>query len=115
MIILLNITVITLICCYILDISGFVDEFKYRLKRWLNIKNDISLKPFDCSLCMSHWINVIYILYLLLSGCICLQNALYYYLWTLFMSTSTLTITNLLNLINETINTFINYLWHKLN
>lgn len=113
--ILLNISIITIICCYILDISGFIDEIKFRLRKWLNIKNEIILKPFDCSLCMSHWINLLYILYLLIYSYINYQEALYYYLWTLFLSNNTMNITNFLNLINETLNTFINKIWNKLN
>lgn len=39
----------------LIDLSGFVDEMKERLKRWLGLRGDISLKPFDCSFCMYHW------------------------------------------------------------
>ena len=112
--ILINILTITVICCYILDISGFIDEIKQRIMKWLSIKQEISLKPFDCSLCMSHWINLFYILYLIIGGYITYQQALYYYLWALFLANNTITITNFLNFINETINTIINYLWEKL-
>lgn len=46
----------------LVDMSGFMDEMKARLKRWLGLKSDISLKPFDCSFCMYHHTAVIVML-----------------------------------------------------
>lgn len=57
---------ITLIVVYIVDISGAIDSLKSGLK-WLVTKGKMKdsnyiLKPFDCSLCMSFWIGLIYLL-----------------------------------------------------
>lgn len=46
----------------LIDMSGAVDEMKARLKRWLHIKGEVSLKPLDCSFCMYHHTAVIVML-----------------------------------------------------
>lgn len=46
----------------LVDMSGFFDEAKWRLKRWLAVKGEISLKPFDCSFCMYHWTALVVML-----------------------------------------------------
>lgn len=50
---------ITLIVCFVVDISGFVDSVKYGLFRAIYgtraTYRDYRLKPFDCSLCMTFW------------------------------------------------------------
>lgn len=46
----------------LIDMSGFVDEMKARLKRWLHIKGEVSLKPLDCSFCMYHWTALVVML-----------------------------------------------------
>ena len=46
----------------LVDMSGFLDEMKARLRRWLNIKGPISLKPLDCSFCMFHWTALVVML-----------------------------------------------------
>lgn len=46
----------------LIDMSGFVDEMKARLKRWLHIKGEVSLKPLDCSFCMYHWTALVVLL-----------------------------------------------------
>lgn len=112
--ILLNIICITVIVCYILDISGFIDEMKFSIRKWLNIKSSISLKPFDCSLCMSHWLNLIYILYLIQQNVIIFNQALYLYVFVLFLSTNTIFITNTLNFITDFLNKIIDKLWNKI-
>lgn len=41
----------------VVDITGVVGEVKYRIYKWLNggKYRDFSLKPFDCSLCLTWW------------------------------------------------------------
>ena len=61
-----NLFLISVICVLIIDLSGFIDSLKYGLSKLLT-KNklasiDYRLKPIDCSLCMSFWISLIYIL-----------------------------------------------------
>lgn len=48
-----------------IDIAQFPTEIKRALFRWLKGKQayvDYSLKPFDCSLCMTWWTGLIWIL-----------------------------------------------------
>lgn len=50
----------------IIDVSGFVDEIKMKLSQILTkgkiTKTDFTLKPFFCSLCMSWWCGLIYLI-----------------------------------------------------
>ena len=46
----------------LIDMSGAVDELKARLKRWLHIMGEVSLKPLDCSFCMYHWTALVVLL-----------------------------------------------------
>ena len=58
---LINLTIV-----FLIDQSGFINEFKQWLKKLLtNGKMSdpgYSIKPFDCSLCMTFWISLIYLL-----------------------------------------------------
>ena len=63
---ILSLLFITVICVFIIDISGAVDSLKSGLK-WIFTKgkmkgSDYRLKPIDCSLCASFWIGIIYLL-----------------------------------------------------
>lgn len=62
----LNILLIAIICVFIIDISGFVDFWKIKLWNWTfdNSKpyKDYTLKPFDCSFCMTFWTSLTYTL-----------------------------------------------------
>lgn len=57
----INIICLAFVVAYIVDISGIVDSIKWALGRWLNIKVG-RLKPIDCSLCMTWWVGLIYII-----------------------------------------------------
>lgn len=63
--IVLEVFVLCLIVCYVVDISGVVDSIKYAIWRWVfNGKReyeDFRLKPFGCSRCMCFWSGLIYI------------------------------------------------------
>lgn len=53
------------ICVLVIDQFHFVDEITTIISGWMtngNIKKPIQIKPFSCSLCMSWWINLIYII-----------------------------------------------------
>ena len=52
---------LTVIVVIIVDISGFVDSIKSLIGKVLHI-NNVSLKPLDCSLCMTFWASLIYLL-----------------------------------------------------
>lgn len=67
---------ISLIVIFIVDISGAVDSLKSGIK-WILTRgkmsnSDYNLKPFDCSLCMTFWCGIIYLL--------CTGNFTIYYL-----------------------------------
>lgn len=56
---------ITVIVCFIVDISGVVDSIKGAIVRFITgskLPFNFSIKPFDCSLCMSWWCGLIYLL-----------------------------------------------------
>lgn len=59
--ILINLSIV-----FLIDQSGFIQEFKSWLKKLLtNGKmkdSNYSIKPFDCSLCMTFWVSIIYLL-----------------------------------------------------
>lgn len=62
---LTDIVCIATILVFIIDLSGVVDNVKRVIWKWL-IKDrpyqEFRLKPFDCSMCMTHHICVIYAL-----------------------------------------------------
>ena len=58
---MLNLLIITLMIVYVLDISGFVDDGIQPFFR-KHFKGQLKTKPFLCSLCMSHWIGLLYII-----------------------------------------------------
>lgn len=53
--------IITICVVFIVDISGVIDSIKGFLSLWSG-KNILHLKPFDCSLCMTFWVGLVYIL-----------------------------------------------------
>lgn len=61
-----DVLAVSVIVCYIVDISGIVESVKMQIWKWLfNGKReyvDFSLKPFDCSLCMCFWIGMIWLI-----------------------------------------------------
>lgn len=57
-----------LLICIIVNlifISGFIESFKWLIGRIVGIKDyhSINLKPFTCSLCLSFWVQIIYLIY----------------------------------------------------
>ena len=62
---IINILLITLIVVFIVDLSGIIDTLKYWIwKKFVKYGDyhNLQLKPLDCSLCMTWWINLIYII-----------------------------------------------------
>ena len=64
--VIINLTLIAAIVVFIVDISGAVDSLKSGLK-WILTKgkmknSDYQLKPLDCSMCLTFWSGIIYIL-----------------------------------------------------
>lgn len=62
---LLNLLAITVIVVFIVDLSSFQNTTKRMIWRWLKGNKpyqDFQLKPFTCSLCMSHHCMLIYVI-----------------------------------------------------
>ena len=53
---------IQVIAVALIDCSGFTEWAKAKIARWLGVRVEISLKPFDCSLCVTHWSCLIWLL-----------------------------------------------------
>lgn len=102
----MNLLLIAVCVVMIVDISGFIDSVKIGLKRWLGIKGGVTLKPFDCSLCMTHWTGLIYLLF---TG-FTLQS----YALLLFISVLTPTIASAILLIREILDFIIAWVSQKL-
>ena len=92
----LELLALAFIVVYIVDETGIVNSFKAFIKRWLNTKSDITLKPLDCSLCMTHWVCLVYVL---LFGTL----DIFVYLYILFLSCNTDNIYTLIQKVNEAI------------
>ncbi len=48
----------------LVDMSGFLDEMKGRIRKWLGVRGEISLKPLDCSFCMFHWTALVWMIWI---------------------------------------------------
>lgn len=64
--VLIKLILLAYIVVMIVDVSGSIDSLKSGLK-WIFTKgkmkgSDYRLKPIDCSLCMTFWVGVIYLL-----------------------------------------------------
>lgn len=55
------------IVCFLTDLSGYITSIKRAIWKWVfgNTKpfQEFDLKPFDCSLCMTHHILLLYLLF----------------------------------------------------
>lgn len=60
--ILIDLLLITTILVFIIDLSGITQTIQKLLKKWLKTNQDIVVKPFMCSLCMTFWVGIIYAL-----------------------------------------------------
>jgi len=64
---------LTVIVVFIVDGSGFTESWLHGLSRWL--RHPVTqLKPFSCSLCMTWWSGIVY---LLVTGRFCLPLLAY--------------------------------------
>ena len=59
--VVLNIILIQIIVCFIIDLSGIIQSMETGLSRLFKFKCSIP-KPFSCALCLGWWINIIYII-----------------------------------------------------
>lgn len=57
--------IVALIVVYVVDVSGFTDSWRALLARILRIQPEHlrPIKPFDCGLCMTWWVCLLYPLF----------------------------------------------------
>lgn len=60
--IVLNIFLIQVLVCFVIDLSGFILELESFLAKWLKVRVSIP-KPWSCSLCLGWWVNLAYLLF----------------------------------------------------
>lgn len=61
----INLILLAVIVCFIVDLSGVVDSIKHFIwKRWIKVGDyhQLSLKPLSCSLCSVWWTGLLYLL-----------------------------------------------------
>ena len=56
----IDLLLIAAITIYIVDLSGFTESWRSALTRLLKAKELKPIRPFDCSLCMTWWVGIIY-------------------------------------------------------
>lgn len=60
---LINLILISVVICYLIDLSGIIQTIKYQIWKHLfkgiGRPEDIRLKPFDCTLCSTWWTGII--------------------------------------------------------
>lgn len=102
--IFINITLITIIVVFIIDLSGIISEIERKLQILLKTNKSINIKPFSCSLCMAHHINFIYLLFNVNN------HFLLYWCYICILAFLTPIIKDLLITIKELISKLINYI-----
>lgn len=93
---------ISLLCVFVIDQSGFIGEIEDLLSRWLGVRARIP-KPFSCSLCMSWWSSLIYVLIAAPSLPNVMLCALFAWLTPVFQGIMTLIRESVLTLIERNI------------
>ena len=58
----IDLLLVALVTIYIVDISGFTDSWRRLVATKLHISHLKPLPPFDCSLCMTWWVCLVYAL-----------------------------------------------------
>lgn len=56
----IDLLLVALVTIYIVDISGFTGSWRDALARMLHVSRLRPLKPFDCGLCMTWWVCLIF-------------------------------------------------------
>ena len=59
---MINLLLMTCIIVFIIDLSGVIDEMEKGLAKWLKVKTVHIPKPFSCSLCMTWWSGLLYLI-----------------------------------------------------
>lgn len=108
----INILLITVIAVIVIDITDFVNNIKKIISSLLTngrIKsNNYSIKPFDCSLCLSFWVSLIYLITIN-------QVTLFTITYTLLIAILTPNIQDVIRLVQDSLTKAINILYRKIN
>lgn len=106
---MINCLFITIIWIIILDQLHFWDDFSTMISGWLSggkIKKPLEWKPFNCSVCMSFWTNLAYII-------VTNQFSILMILYILTLSWGTPIISSILTLVKNLFLKFINTIANK--
>ena len=68
---IIDFILIAVICVAVIDLSGFVESIDWGLQKWLGNPLYHLPKPFSCSLCLTTWSCLIY---MLIYGCLSLYG-----------------------------------------
>lgn len=101
-----DLLLLAVVVVYIVDLSGFTDSWRAGLARLLGVKALRPLPPFDCGKCAVWWACIIYALAVR-------RFSLPVLAFSAVLSLCSVTISDLLIFINETINAVINYVSNK--
>lgn len=97
---------ITFCCVAVIDMTGIIDSIDGMLSRLLKVKAHLP-KPFSCSLCMTHWTGLIW---LLVTG----QLTLALYAWLLLLSLLTPVVQDIIRFFIESCGALMNMLFKVL-
>ena len=106
---MINCLFITIIWVVVLDQLHFWDDITSVISGWLTngkIKKPIQLKPFSCSVCMSFWTNLAYII-------VTNQFSILMVLYILTLSWGTPIISSILTLVKNLFLKFVNTIANK--
>ena len=106
---MINCLFITIIWVLILDQLHFWDDFSTMISGWLSggkIKKPLDWKPFNCSVCMSFWTNLAYII-------VTNQFSILMILYILTLSWGTPIISSILTLVKNLFLKFVNTIANK--
>ena len=107
---MINCLFITIIWVVVLDQLHFWDDFSMMISGWLSggkIKKPLDWKPFNCSVCMSFWTNLAYII-------VTNQFSILMILYILVLSWSTPIINSILSFVINAVLKMINIISEKI-
>ena len=107
---MINCLFITIIWVLILDQLHFWDDFSMMISSWLSggkIKKPLDWKPFNCSVCMSFWTNLAYII-------VTNQFSILMILYIVVLSWSTPIINSILSFVINAVLKMINIISEKI-
>ena len=107
---MINCLFITIIWVVVLDQLHFWDDFSMMISSWLSggkIKKPLDWKPFNCSVCMSFWTNLAYII-------VTNQFSILMILYIVVLSWSTPIINSILSFVINAVLKMINIISEKI-